>query len=182
MSTPPHEPPKLGELTTEQFRLALAGLLDPQAKESAIPREEIKALAIAFVGGLPEVFGKELDRLKMWDRIATAVQSAFAKTACDDHEFFVAEVLGHIKANPSEAADNESIANTLDTLGGWPSVDRQGWLNYLHSHLIPVMVHARKRWTTTKETKKAESAAKKSRNAPIRETLGSFLPPEEVVA
>lgn len=173
-----HAPPLLGELTTEQFRQSLAGLLDPQAKESAIPREEIKTLAIAFVGGLPEVFGEELDRLKMWDRIATAIQSGFAKTACDDHEFFVAQVLSHIKANPAKAADNASIASTLDTLGGWSSVDRQAWLAYLNAHLIPVMVHARKKWTATKEVKKAA----KSRNAVPRETLGSFLPPEEVTA
>lgn len=149
-------PPMLGELSTEEFRRKLAGLIDPQESQSPERRQELKDLSIRFAAALPEVFGDELDRVTMWDRIGTGLQAAFAKTAGDDHEFFIQQVLEHIKAEASKASMNEPIGQVIATLGEWSSSDRQAWITYFSTHLIPVLVHARARWTKTKETRKAK--------------------------
>lgn len=140
----------IGELTTEQFRQKLAGLCDPQATVADDRREEIKELCIRFAAELPALFGEELDRKTMWDRIGSGLQSAFAKTAGGDHEFFIQQVLTHILATPSAAASNPVVGEILDVLGGWSLEDRQAWLGYFNTHLIPLLVHARARWTARK--------------------------------
>lgn len=137
----------IGELTTEQFRQKLAGLCDPQSAVADDRREEIKDLCIRFAAELPALFGEDLDRKTMWDRIGSGLQSAFAKTAGGDHEFFIQQVLTHILASPSAAASNQAVGEILVALGGWSLEDRQAWLGYFNTHLIPLLVHARARWT-----------------------------------
>lgn len=146
--------PKLGELTTEQFRQKFAGLLDPDAERSVEDREEIKKLAVQFVACLPMVFGDELDRLTMWDRIGSGLEAAFSKTSSDDHEFFIQAVLTHIKAGASAASACVPLASVIATLGQWEPQDRQAWMTYFSTHLIPVMVHARHEWTRYKDERK----------------------------
>jgi hypothetical protein len=147
--------PLLGELTTEQFRQKLAGLIDPQS-QTPQRREELKALAVQFAGCLPTMFGDNLDRKTLWDRIGTGLQSAFAKTAGDDHEFFIQQVLEHIKSEPSKASSNLQLADVIATLDEWSASDRQAWITYFHTHLIPILVHARVVWTKAKAKAKAK--------------------------
>lgn len=111
----------------------------------------------------------------MWDRIGTGLESAFAKTAGADHEFFIQQVLEHLKSSPSKAASSEDVAAVVYTLGEWNETDRQAWITYFHTHLIPVMVHAKSMWGGIKEERKAKS---KSRNAVNPEETKSFLPAE----
>lgn len=139
-------PPLLNELTTEQFRQKLAGLVDPQESQTPERRAELKDLAIKFTSCLPSMFGDDLDRKTLWNRIGTGLQSAFAKTAGDDYEFFIQQVLDHIKSEPSKAAINQYLAEVITTLGEWSPSDRQAWITYFHTHLIPVLVHARNAW------------------------------------
>ena len=169
-------PPLLGELTTEEFRQKLAGLIDPQEQATPERRQELKDLSIQFAATLPEVFGEDLDRKTMWDRIGTGLQAAFAKTAGDDHEFFIQQVLEHIKAEPSKASINDSLGQVIATLAVWSSSNRQAWITYFNTYLIPILVHARAGWTKTKETRKA--AKGKGRNAQDPETLKSFVDTE----
>ena len=140
----------IGELTTEQFRQKLAGLSDPQATVADDRRGEIKELCIRFAAELPALFGEDLDRKTMWDRIGSGLQSAFAKTSGGDQEFFIQQVLTHVLASPSAAAANPVIGEILIALGGWSLEDRQAWLGYFNTHLIPLLVHARARWTARK--------------------------------
>jgi len=146
--------PLLGELTTEEFRLRLACLIDPHEKIASDQRAIIKDLAIQFAAELPALFGETLDRVTMWDRIGSGLQSAFAKSAGADYEFFVNDVLDHIKASPSQASANENIEVVLSTLDGWSISDRQAWLSYFHTHLIPVLVRARSAWANKKKSSK----------------------------
>lgn len=170
------QPPLLGELTTEQFRQKLAGLIDPQEQSTPERRSELRELSIRFAAALPEVFGEDLERKSMWDRIGTGLQAAFAKTAGDDHEFFINEVLTHIKANPAKAASCEEIGFVLWKLSEWNSSDRQAWITYFNTHLYVVIQFAKKGWTKTKETRKA--AKGKSRNAQDPDTMKSFVDTE----
>lgn len=113
-------------------------------------RQEIRDLCIRFAAELPALFGDDLDRKTMWDRIGSGLQSGFAKTAGGDHEFFIQQVLTHILASPAAAASNPAIGEILVTLGGLSTEDRQAWLGYFNTHLIPLLVYARARWTARK--------------------------------
>jgi len=156
------EPPLIGELTPEEFRQKLAGLLDPREQISPERREEIKQLAIDFSAALPSVFGDALDRKTMWDRIGTALEVAFAKTAGGDHEFFIEQVMQVILAKRSAASSNQAIARVMATLNEWTSEDRQAWITYFSTHLVPILVHARNAWVTRpkKTAKKKEESDK----------------------
>lgn len=152
----------------------MAGLVDSQERIGIDQRANIKALAIEFAAALPSVFGESLDRLTMWDRIGSGLQTGFAKSAGADCEYFVNEVLNHVKASSSKASANQAIGHVLDTLGGWSDVDRQGWLAYFNTHLIPILVHSRAAWEQVKEEQKAKRKPKDDDG-----TIDSFLSPKE---
>lgn len=97
-----------------------------------------------FCAALPAVFGQELDRMTMWDKIASAIQSGYAKTVDGDIDLFVQHVMESIKADPSKAVACELLTDSIDNLHKLDEQDRQDWLTYLVTHLIPVLVHARR--------------------------------------
>lgn len=103
-----------------------------------------KGLAVQFCAALPSVFGQELDRMTMWDKIAAAIQSGYAKTVSGDIDLFVQHVLESIKADPAKAVACELLTDSIDNLHKLDEQDRQDWLTYLVTHLIPVLVHARR--------------------------------------
>lgn len=150
---------KIGQLTTEEYRRRLAGAIDPQEAVDEDRRVDIKYMCIAFAGVLPELYGQELEREKLWERIGSGLEAAFAKTAGADHEFFIQAVLEHIKASPSRAAANENLAAILEQLAEWEPQDRAAWIVYFHTHLIPVLVAARYSWGRTKDKRKARKEA-----------------------
>lgn len=161
------EVPTIGELTTEEYRQKIAGLIDPQEKQSTERRDEVKQLAIDFVAMLPEVFGAVLDRLTMWDRIATGLQVAFAKTPGTDHEHFIQQVLEHVKTDTSKAAVCKNLMTILTTLSEWSPTDRQAWITYFKTHLVPVIVHARAAWEKKKQSPKKKKKDKKSKSTNV---------------
>jgi hypothetical protein len=149
-------PPLLDGLTTEQFRQKIAGLLDQHQELPVDFKEEQKNRAIEFVACLPEVFGSELERTTLWDRIGTALQSAYAKTVGTDYEFFISRVMEHIKAEPASVARCQTVQWVMEWLADCPDEARQAWLAYMHTHLYAVLVHAKARWELTKADRKSE--------------------------
>lgn len=137
-------------MTTEQYRQHLAGLIDPQQKLEVKDREVIRLTAISFVACLPKIFGSELDRMTLWDRIGTAIQVAFSKTVDDDHEFFISEVCRHIMAGTA-AARCEELQTIVVQVTEWEAERRVLWMQYLSSHLPVVLVHARAAWEKSKK-------------------------------
>lgn len=131
-------------LSTEQLRQRLAGLIDPLAEKAEWHDEIAKGLAIQFCAALPAVFGESLDRMTMWDKIAAAIQSGYAKTVSGDIDLFVQHVLESIKADAAKAVACERLTDAIDDLQRLREQDRQSWLQYLVTHLIPVLVYARR--------------------------------------
>ena len=131
-------------LSTEQLRQRLASLIDPQAEKPEWYAEVAKDLAIQFCASLPAVFGESLDRMTMWDKIASAIQSGYAKTVSGDLDLFVQHVLESIKADPAKAVACERLTDAIYDLQRLPGQERQDWLQYLGTHLIPVLVYARR--------------------------------------
>lgn len=139
------QPRPLETLDTEAFRRRLAGLVDPSEELGPEAEEVIRLKAISFCAALPEVFGPELDRKTLWDRIGSGIETALAKAAGDYQQFY-GEVLRHIKATPGRAAANERLGDVLLWLSSAESEERDAWLRYLGSHLIPVLTFARMEW------------------------------------
>jgi hypothetical protein len=131
-------------LSTDQLRQRLAGLIDPHEEKHEWYESYAKALAIQFCAALPAVFGESLDRMTMWDKIAAAIQSGYAKTVGGDIDLFVQHVLESIKADASKAVASERLTDAIDMLQRLPENERQDWLQYLVTHLIPVLVCARR--------------------------------------
>lgn len=137
-------PEKTQSLNTEQLRQLLAGLIDPQDEKTEWYSQYAKPVAVEFCAALPQVFSESLDRMTMWDKIAAAIQSAYAKTVSGDIDLFVQHVLESIKADASKAISNEKMVHAIESLQMLPEHERQDWLSYLVTHLIPVLVAARK--------------------------------------
>lgn len=116
-------------------------------------KQTIRLLAIDFVSALPRVFGDELDRKTLWDRIGSALQTAHAKTAGADVEFFFSEVFRHICAGSAVARD-DGIATVLGNAVALPGPERQAFIAYCSSHMPVLLVHARARWEEQKELRK----------------------------
>jgi len=131
-------------LSTEQLRQRLASLIDPQGEKPEWYAEVAKGMAIQFCASLPSVFGESLDRMTMWDKIAAAIQSGYAKTVSGDLDLFVQHVLESIHADPAKAVACERLTDAIDDLQRLPEQERQDWLRYLVTHLIPVLVYARR--------------------------------------
>lgn len=155
--------PELGVISAEQFRQRLAGLIDPQETVDADTKEGVRDLAVRFCAALPAVFGDSLDRTTLWDRIGSGIQSAAAKTAGDDAEYFVSQVLEHIKTDPAKALSEPEIAHVLLSLQGWSVASRQAWLLHLSTHLIPTLVFAKAKWEQRKADAKAKTNGKPKR-------------------
>lgn len=131
-------------LSTEQLRQRLASLIDPQEEKAAWHSEVAKALSIQFCASLPAVFGEQLDRMTMWDKIASAIQSGYAKTVSGDLDLFVQHVLESIQADPAKSVACTRLTDAIDSLQVLQEHERQDWLQYLVTHLIPVLVYARR--------------------------------------
>lgn len=140
-------------LDTEQLRQQLACLIDPQAEKSEWFSEVARDMAIRFCAALPSVFGSELDRMTMWDKIAAAIQGGYAKTVNGDLDLFVQHVLETIKAEPARVVASERFVTALDALHALHGQECQDWLEYLATHLIPMLVHARREHKLQMEAK-----------------------------
>lgn len=82
--------------------------------------------------------------MTMWTKIANAIQSGYAKTVSGDIDLFVQHVLESLQVDPAKAVASERLTMALDALHELPEQERQDWLQYLVTHLIPILVHARR--------------------------------------
>lgn len=154
MHDSPPSTPDLEVVDFTMFRRRLAGLIDARDDIDQGFREEQRRKAIDFVACLPRVYGSELDRIKMWDRIATAIQTAARKTSGADCEYFISRVLEHIKASPGDVARSQDINFIMEWLAACPAEARDEWLRYMTAHLYSVLVHARSAWEESKHKNK----------------------------
>lgn len=139
-------PSPLPTIDTVEFRQRLAGLVDPMPVKQQFFDSHAKELSVRFLASLPKIFGSSLDRITMWDKIAAAVQSAYAKNASGDTDLFVQHVLETIQAEPSKVVACESFEKALDEISGLSRSQQQDWLVYLATHLVPVLVFARREY------------------------------------
>lgn len=113
--------------------------------------EQLKQISYRLCTMLAELFGDSLDRLTLWARIGSALSTSVAKVSDGDLERFVNLCLEHVQADPAQAAACNSLSQLLADFEGKPPEWRQGLLNYIGSHLYPILAHGRARWQEVKK-------------------------------
>lgn len=136
--------PQLPAFDAESWRRALAGLTDDEA--SAEWREDFREAGAALCFVLARFYNRdELDPIKLWERIGTAVSTACEQVDDGDLDKVFDIALGTVKASVSlvAASDEAWILGELsDKEESW----RLGFVRYLKSHRYPILIHGRRRW------------------------------------
>ncbi len=136
-------------LSADGFRQRLAGLEDPSRKITGFDTKALEAECASFVAILPEVFGDDLDRKTLWERIANGIATATAKCGGDLGVWFQ-EILSYIRAEPGKVAANERIGLYMETLLSRPSEIRDQFIRTANSKSYLIVVRARSIWNSNK--------------------------------
>lgn len=134
----------LATLSPAEVRQKLAGLLDDQSSSESLIAAYMEQ-AVAFCAALPQVYGSTLDRMKLWEKIESAIRAAYAKTVSGDIDLFVQSVLESLQADVSVAVGSERFGAAYASLVEMDREQGQQWMRFMVSRLIPVLVHARNR-------------------------------------
>jgi hypothetical protein len=140
-------------LDAERFRRQLAGLEDdrPQGERT---RERLKELAAQLCFLLARYYNRdELDPLKLWERIGSAIATACEQVDDGDLDRYVSIALEHVRASHSRVAADEEWNYLLAEICEQPESDRLALVNYLHHHSYAVLIHGRRYWEQYKDGK-----------------------------
>lgn len=132
-------------LTPEVFRKKIAGLVDESRDLSESDIEDMKSTAVRFVSILASLFGDDLDRKTLWERIGSGISVGIAKSG-DDASHFANECLMHIKAAPGEVAASAPMTSFMLQLDARPQSWHKQFLGYIHKHNYIIVMYARARW------------------------------------
>jgi hypothetical protein len=119
--------------------------MDSQASLAEL-KEAGKALCVV----LAMLYGKSLERVKLWDRIDSAFISASAKIQDGDMDRLITVCLEHVKAESIVCLPMESLMRMLDAR---PAEWRQAFMRYLGTHHYAVVIHGRLAWESIKAKK-----------------------------
>jgi len=139
------------------WRLQLAGLTDPDystGKDDNRSKEEHKQWAINLCLACCELFGEDLDRMTLWDRIPSAMATASVKCGDGDIDQFVSLCLDHIKADSAKAARNDRVVALLMGASDKPITWRQGLVRYIVQHSFAIVAYGRRDWEVVKNDRK----------------------------
>lgn len=157
---PPAIPPPLPALSYEDFRRHLAGLSDPDRRpESAGEKGAVKETARRLCSIFAKLFGDDLNRMTLWGRIGSALETACAKVSDDDLDRWCDLCLEHVQADPAEAARCDALTAVRLSWETWPRELRFALLSYIRSHRYAVLTFGRQRWEQALEEAKARKAA-----------------------
>lgn len=141
----------MGKLTPEKFRQALAGFTDA-AIINISDKENIKNEAIRYCSILASLFGSDLDRMTLWDKIGTSIESAGMKSKTDIEQF-MNYCLDSIQAEHSRVASSESLLSIIQSWNSKPESWKIQLIQYLTKNKFTVLIFARERWNEFKEGK-----------------------------
>jgi hypothetical protein len=143
-------------MSPAEFRKKVVGLIDPNRHATgAAETQAVKETAVQLCLILCELYGDTLDRMKLWDRIATALSVAASKCDDGDTDRFISLCLEHVQADPAAAARHELFANWVSTMGVRDAAHRQMFVRVAGQQSYVILVHARSAWEKRKETKMA---------------------------
>ncbi|HEY3967267.1 MAG TPA: hypothetical protein VGM05_22095 [Planctomycetaceae bacterium] len=126
---------------------------DYSAGEDNAATAEHKAASVHLCILMCELFGEDLDRTSLWDRIASALATAAAKTTDGDMDRFVSLCLDHVRADAAKAARHPEIGAMLHDWSEQSAAWRQGFVRYVATRSFAILAHGRVRWERVKEMK-----------------------------
>lgn len=139
-------------LSAKEFRQKIAGLIDQNQILSNEEQKEIKESAINFCSILPELFGDNLDRLTLWERIGNGL--VICTTKCSgDFEVFINQILSYIQADSGKVAASERFNNIISEFLSKPKIWKESFLRTIQAKHFLIIVHARAIWNSLKEEK-----------------------------
>lgn len=141
-------------IDTTEFRRRAAGLIDPHRKTGAAESLSVKEEATQLCLAMCELFGDSLDRLKLWDRIGSAMSTSAAKCDDGDTDRFASLCLDHIKADNAEAARHEGFSAWVVAMASRDDAYRQHFIRHVGSKTPIVLIHGRAAWEQRKATTK----------------------------
>lgn len=143
------------ELSAEQFRQKLAGHIDPLKQMDEMEVSAMKDETVRFVSILPELFGDDLDRKTLWERIGNGLKSAIAKSG-GDFEVFINNTLEYIRAEHGKVAANEHIEMFINMALTRPKEWKEQFMRTIEKKIFMILVKARARWNESKPVRKEE--------------------------
>lgn len=134
-------PEPLLSLDTEAFRRELVGDTPARGRvvESPISKQSAKEEAINAVVLLADLYGGA-DRVKIWEHIAKALQTAGAAVEPDDFSGFFCACLPEIQADVTRAACNEKFQAMLESMESRPPEYREYLIRYLTGPTMAVAI------------------------------------------
>jgi hypothetical protein len=136
-------------LSAQAFRQRLAGLIDPDQVLPEEDREAVKQDAVRFCSTLASLFGDDLDRKTLWERIGNGLVVCTAKCG-GDWEAFVNEILQYIKADGGKVAASKPLAEFLEGFACKPRAHRDAFLRTIEAKHFVIIVKARALWQSMK--------------------------------
>lgn len=110
----------------------------------------MKELAKQLCLAMCELYSDSLDRMKLWDRIPSALVTSAAKCDDGDTDRFVSMCMDHVKADTGECARNKLLSNLVMTLDARDDAYRQAFVRHCGSKSPIVAIHARAAWEQRK--------------------------------
>ncbi len=142
-------------MSAEEFRQKLAGLVNPNQMMKEEEIEKVKEKTIEFCSILPELFGDDLKRITLWERISHGLIVSSAK-ANGDIELFINQILLYIKAEPSNVASNKHLSDFIEFILSQSRNWQEQFIRTCESKYMFICVKARLIWNTKKEENKKE--------------------------
>jgi hypothetical protein len=138
-------------LDTEAFRQRLAALVDPLGPRGGVAgREANKNTASRLCSILAQLYNVSEDRLKLWEHVGKALNTALDRTSDDDVDHFLSLCLESIQAEHGQAAACDALTALTCEVASWPAEQRHDFLGYIRAHLYSVLTFGRQRWELVK--------------------------------
>lgn len=114
-----------------------------------IDRSQVEAQAISLCSILAKLYGDDLDRKALWERIGNGLRACSAK-AGGDWEMFLAAILDYIKAAPGAIASCAPLKLWMDDMGARPVEHHAAFLRYVELKSNILVVKGRAAWNANK--------------------------------
>ena len=137
-------------MNPQEFKEKILNLKSSE-EENLLTDESVKMEAIKLCSIFPELFGDDLDRLTLWNRIGSALETSVIK-ANYDIPYFVNLCLEHIKAEHSKVATHEYLSNFVEVNSAKSEEWKKAFFHYISTRYFLIIAKARSEW----EKKKAE--------------------------
>ena len=140
------------QYSAERFRQRLAGLETPESRFTDEETEYMKKIGVSLIEALREVFGKDLDRKTLWERISAGIYVSAAKSG-NKADAFVAALLEYVRAGANQVVGSELLANVTEILVSMTKETQKQFIGVMVKYRMLLCLQARENVQAQKEEK-----------------------------